>query len=511
MIETLTHPPKVAKLTDKVERISSITISQFPNEPKVSMGIKKIITSEFYDVIDEDFFHQNHIDFINNYICSQKNNQRRPSTFHIYQLTKNTYQSWFNAVVYESYTTINYGKTYTTLEFDEVRSNSVSSISMCESDCPCVFNYTQFPIFKTTFNLFTNIIRQSNTRYRLTNKTESPIINNIDYTEALSEISEYKNILVEMRNPTNWIFFNTDHYEMNVYYQIKHKNKTYYISYNLIGVYVMLKDFTDEKTRIKSKTAILDPILRILLTTHQQFYDEFNAFPIKVGLYYVDITEYQPQLVYKYLGKQSNLTYGYYKSQIVLDNPIITIPKIKIVPSTPYGLTNTQSKLNIRRFFKNTQYTTKLIEYDDDADDVNIGFFETTIIHTQPNKILRPTPTPTIKIDDFSKPIVLEPPIHIDPQRKPLNIVFKSCVKNTEIIRKMLNDSYNTSHSFREYANKYKTIKIVKDIHTDMNRLEKSRHFNCVFIETNGDESSVFHLYIADDKITAITTILNIL
>ena len=169
-----------------------------------------------------------------------------------------------------------------------------------------------------------------------------------------------------MINPNNWLYFTADAYDMNVFYKIKHKGKIYYISYNLIGVYVLSHTFTNDKSRIKAKTAILDPILRILLTTNQQFYDEYNEFPIKVGLYYIDVTEYEPQKIYNNLGKISNLTYRYYKSQLVLDAPLITIPKIKIVPNTPYGLPNTQSKLNIRRFFKNKQYTTNLIEYDDD-------------------------------------------------------------------------------------------------------------------------------------------------
>ena len=84
---TLTFPPKLCKVTDRIERISDITICKYPLEPNISLKIKQLITTEFYDMVDDAFFHPNHVDFINNYYCSQTKNQRRPSTFHIYQFT----------------------------------------------------------------------------------------------------------------------------------------------------------------------------------------------------------------------------------------------------------------------------------------------------------------------------------------------------------------------------------------------------------------------------------------
>lgn len=103
--------------------------------------------------------------------------------------------------------------------------------------------------------------------------------------------------------------------------------------------------------------------------------------------------------------------------------------------------------------------------------------------------------------------------ITIPPQLKILNITFNKYVKLAEHthIRKMLNDCYITNIKLQNYMKSYKSIKIIKGLHTDMNRLGKSLHFNCVFVDIDNEESSVFHLYISTDKIITITTILNIL
>ena len=168
MTDTNKHPPKVAKLTDKITIVGDISVCQFPTAPNVSIRFKRLITAEFYEFIQDPFYHPTHIDFINNYLCSQSTNRRRPSTFHLYNLTKSTYQTWYNAVIYESYTQIECGKTYITLDFDENCADiDVLPKRICENKCPCVYNTTLFPIFKTTFNLFTNLLNQVQVRHRL--------------------------------------------------------------------------------------------------------------------------------------------------------------------------------------------------------------------------------------------------------------------------------------------------------------------------------------------------------
>ena len=234
-------------------------------------------------------------------------------------------------------------------------------------------------------------------------------------------------------------------------------------------------------------------------------------FPIKCGLYYVDVTEYEPQLKYKNMGVKSNLTYNFYKSKInINNNPLIKIPKIFMKISLPNKIRGAQ----LKKFFIKKQMQLKINAYDNDEDEVCIGYFETTIIYN--NKInyiprLPPSIDISTNIDEFLKTIVLEPPIHILAQLKPLKIIFKSNIGSMDIIRKALTDCYLHSISFQNHVNQYKCIKIIKGIHTDMNRLDKSRHFNAVFL-TEDYESSCYHLYInLDNKMNSITTIINIL
>ena len=489
MTEMLNAPPKVVKSTDKIIVDCQFHLSRFEEcPPKINKVLLEMIVDEFKAFVVDSFYRPTHELFLNNYFDSQKNNRRRPSTFMLYDLKKQKSQTWYNGIVYESYTNVKYGKILTKLEFDEIRPNSSRVDMECDDeDCDCCFNYKKYPIFKQNRPLFTQLLAQI--KDGLTN--DKP--------------SDYDEILDEMYNPSKWIYMKMEHYNLNTFYKITYKNKPYYISYVLLGIYVFTGCFDDPILEKKKKTILIDPILRVLQTCCEDFHDEVKDFTIKTGLYYVEITEYPPQIEYKNMGIKSNLTYGYYKSKIINDFPIITIPKIKLI-----GINNKTKRLpSIRQFFKLKNYTQKIEAYDNDDDEVVIGYFETTIIYNHFDKIIRPSITPTIKINDYSKPIILEPPIIIQPQLKPLHIIFNSFVSPNEYqpIRKMLTECYINNTKFRQHTNLYNKIKIVKGIHTDMNRLDKSLHFNAVFL-TDDYESSVYHLYInTDNKIVSITTI----
>ena len=474
----MTSPTPRVKTTDKITTDLEIYLSNFYDTPLIPKGIVNILKEDFKSLINTDFFKLHHMDFLNNYFQSQFDDTRRPSVFLLYQLTKTITQTWYNNTSLESYTNIVHraldgtifgnGKTYTKLELDEP--------------------HTQCKLFtKALLHITMECVKNTKPLY-------DPILN-------------------VLGDPNEWIYFNTEHYDINMYYVIKHKNKTYYISYVLIGVFVNIHEFKDPTLKIRSKTTILDPILRLLLTVSSEFYEEFNRFNMKLGQYYIEVTEYEPQIMYKYMGKQSNLTYQFYKSKIIeyfepRTTPIeLDIPSVKIPKQIKINMNHSVSHRRTRLDLTHDQPTT--VKFEKDRYTVRMGFHTTTIILLHIIK-KRPTIPFIIKLDSYDL-FELEPPIIIPPQLKPLNIIFKHGIKNIELIRKMINETYIQSHSFREHMNQYKNIKIIKDLHTDMSKLDKSKHFNCVFL-TDDYESSVYHLYIdPNNKIVSITTIINII
>jgi hypothetical protein len=484
----LNAPQKVVKPTDKIIVDGQFHLARYENAKTApNNGVVDMIVNEFKYFINDKFYQPNHALFLDNYFDSQKHNRRRPSTFLCYDIIKQKSQTWYNGLVYESYTNTNYLQKITKLEFDElIPYNSTLLKIECDiEECDCCYNYKKYPIFKQTNPLFTRLLSQ----------IKDILVNDAE--------TEYDPILDDMYMTSKWLYISMEHFDLNVFYKITYKNKPYYISYVLIGVYAFIGKFDDDNLNKKMNTTLIDPLLRLLQTCNDVCYNQLKNYKIKTGLYYVEVTEYEPQVKYKNMGIKSNLTYPFYKSKIITDLPIIKIPKIQI------GITNNPKRIPLKN------YTTKIDAYDNDSDEVVIGHFETTIIYTQPTKIsvgLRPTIIPTIKIDDFTKPIILEPPIIIQSQLKPLHIIFNNFVKPTEYhpIRKMLTELYTTNIKFRQHTNLYTKIKIIKGLHTDMNRLDKSLHFNAVFL-TDDYESSVFHCYILDDKIASITTITHIL
>lgn len=80
--------------------------------------------------------------------------------------------------------------------------------------------------------------------------------------------------------------------------------------------------------------------------------------------------------------------------------------------------------------------------------------------------------------------------------------------ENKHYIRFLINDCYNTNDKFTEFMGDYTHIRVKKDIHTDLNGLEKSLHFNLVFYNQDFNEiSKQYHAYIFNNSITSMTRI----
>ena len=79
-------------------------------------------------------------------------------------------------------------------------------------------------------------------------------------------------------------------------------------------------------------------------------------------------------------------------------------------------------------------------------------------------------------------------------------------------IRYLIYDCYINNEKFSNFMGDYTHIRVKKDIHTDLNGLEKSNHFNIVFFNSDFNEmSKQYHAYIYNNSITSITRIESII
>ena len=501
MNDTLFQPKKLIPINSTISINPTFHIASFTNQTHIrNKSIINLITNELKAVIIDQYYLSTHVLFLENYFDSQNHNRRRPSTFIIYDLIKFKRQTWYNNNVYESYTEeVDKIFNFTELLRDEYSDNK--------------------PLFSKVIDQIKDVLAEGNKHYNIT-----------PYVEILKDISL----------PNNWEYYNAEDMEVNLVYTIIYKGKSYYISYNLIGIYYYIGDIKDPKL----STTIIDPLLRVLQTSHPSFYKTTNKLKLKLGLYYVDVTTYLPKVEHQNNGILTNLTYKYYKSKInYTPSPnrvkytllslmngtaknigVFLEQRIEIMetheehqiylPTTQITIFskcyNDRLKYFSYKTLRGSRYTQPKI-YDNIYECVGI-IENIKIIHTHYKKYK----STLILKNSYGERIIkngLLFSINISPQLKILNITFTKYVKLAEHthIRSMLNDCYITNIKLQNYMKSYKSIKIIKGLHTDMNRLEKSLHFNCVFLDTDNEESSVFHLYISNDKITTITTIMNIL
>jgi hypothetical protein len=92
------------------------------------------------------------------------------------------------------------------------------------------------------------------------------------------------------------------------------------------------------------------------------------------------------------------------------------------------------------------------------------------------------------------------------------NIYFAK--HDIDYINYLLKDLYENNSKFQLFIddNEYNYVKVIKNIHHDINRRDCSLHFNTQFCSlSNMTKTPTFHLYVNEDKIVAITKIENIL
>lgn len=75
-------------------------------------------------------------------------------------------------------------------------------------------------------------------------------------------------------------------------------------------------------------------------------------------------------------------------------------------------------------------------------------------------------------------------------------------------IKYLIDDCYKNNEKFNEFMSNYTDIRVKKDIHFDMNGLQKSLHFNLVFYNSDFNEvSKQYHAYIFNNEISSLTRI----
>ena len=73
-------------------------------------------------------------------------------------------------------------------------------------------------------------------------------------------------------------------------------------------------------------------------------------------------------------------------------------------------------------------------------------------------------------------------------------------------IRFLIEDCYRTNEKFNEFMSNYTDVRVKRDIHYDMNGLEKSLHFNLVFYNKDFNEKTpTYHAYIYNNSISSMT------
>jgi len=80
--------------------------------------------------------------------------------------------------------------------------------------------------------------------------------------------------------------------------------------------------------------------------------------------------------------------------------------------------------------------------------------------------------------------------------------------ENKSYIRFLIDDCYRTNNKFNEFMGDYTDIRVKRDIHFDLNGLQKSLHFNLVFYNKDFNiMTPTYHAYIFDNSISSLTRI----
>jgi len=147
---------------------------------------------------------------------------------------------------------------------------------------------------------------------------------------------------------------------------------------------------------------------------------------------------------------------------------------------------------------------------------------ETPLITEEMQETIKPSIIPSIeeteyieKTEDIDNKLIVFNKYEIElPFKTSFNRYEKFCKYDIDYINYLLKDLYEKNNKFQLFIdeNEYNYVKIIKNIHTDLNRKDISLHFNAQFCSVlNRTKTSTFHLYIFEDAIVSITKLENIL
>lgn len=465
---------KQVLIKNTVEILVSSDISKKVSEKQ--LGLIQLLTTDVGKIITDKSFLPQHVAFLNVYFHSIKTKKRVPSFFMIWDLFRVKTRSAYNKTHFESYINTPYDE-WIELENIDLDEEINHTICKCVNTC-C----KQIP------RLF-----------------QQPMINMDDYLDQASDI-DY-GIIEEIGNREAWMYANLFQLDdgLEICYPIHYKNVQYYITYTLLGIYYCdYKELLPTDKHIRASIAIIDPILTIFLAGDSKLYKEYKPF-LKLGYYYISVSKKSPASadlstdgrIFKLQKiEQPPMSLNQYVS------PIIT----KMAFGIPLDKQTIVHKPKIIKKRKQIKPSCRVdIEYESDDVAVEITYCSVNI-ETMPI-VKRPSITPVCRPEI----IISEVNIYIPASIRPLHIVFnKYSICEKDRITDLLNATYKTNSKFQEFVNKYDTIKVLKSLHYDTSRIDKSLHFNCVFINKI-EESTVYHLYVFEEQIYSVTTIINIL
>jgi hypothetical protein len=464
---------KQVLIKNTVEILVSSDISK--NVSEKQLGLIQLLTTDVGKIITDKPYLAQHVAFLNVYFHSVKTKSRVSSFFMIWELFRVRTRSSYNREYLESY----------------INSISNEYVSSIEADEKCIRRH-----FKNMPKLFDDLLEHMDDYIELEETSE------IDYS-----------IIEEIGYDSVWKYDNVFQLDdgLEICYPIHYKGVQYYITYTLIGIYYCnYKELLPKDKHIRASIAVIDPILTIFLAGDAALYNGYKNF-LKIGYYYVSVSKKSPASadladdgrIFKLQKLQKIEQPPMSLNQYV--SPIITKMAFGI-PLDKQTIVHKKPKVVRRKQIKHTCRSN--IEYESDDVDVEITYYSVNI-ETMPI-VKRPTITPVCR-PEIINDIHIYNEVYIQASIRPLHIVFnKYSICEKDRITDLLNATYKTNSKFREFINKYDTIKVLKSLHYDTSRIDKSLHFNCVFINKS-EESTVYHLYVFDEKIYSCTTIINIL
>jgi hypothetical protein len=337
-------------------------------------------------------------------------------------------------------------------------------------------------------------------------------------------------MLTALMNRVNWKFYNVWDNSYKLYYEVKYKNRSYFITYQLLHIYYI--DYTTilpTSQHIRASTAIYDRFLSIMLISDKTLYNLMKPF-LKIGYYHISISVNDPRSAPPIIVDLDNIHNPMgllrYLENIPLDPPITIRKKIYIArprkrrprtPDTPHFIQLANRQRFMHRLPINVRNDFETIRIEPTAQKP-IRYYKQIIPPIQITNLQKNIERPTrvlavLKNPEPTHTIIHYDMVHLSPSIKRRIPTITTDLKIPEIdsIISMLLRCYATNPKFQELVQDYDVIKIIKGLHLDQCRTIKSTHFNILLYTIGKDCSPVYHAYISNNTIVAITVINNIL